>query len=125
MGLSNLPLSYCTNVHPGRSLAEVEQGLDEYTAPLRINYDSHNGHPYSSVGRVLIERNLVPREEMSMQRIRDWMAANPDEAAMSEVGPHAFPTFGRSATSFSMLARVINVFPNSFRASSFPAAISR
>jgi membrane-bound lytic murein transglycosylase A len=29
---------------------------------------------------VLIERNLVPREEMSMQRIRDWMAANPDEA---------------------------------------------
>jgi membrane-bound lytic murein transglycosylase A len=32
------------------------------------------------VGRVLIERNLVPREEMSMQRIRDWMAANPDEA---------------------------------------------
>jgi membrane-bound lytic murein transglycosylase A len=49
--------------------------------PLRINYDSHNGYPYSSIGRVLIERNLVPREEMSMQRIRDWMAAHPDEAA--------------------------------------------
>jgi len=38
MALSNLPLSYCTNVHPGRSLAEVEQGLDQYTAPLRVNY---------------------------------------------------------------------------------------
>src|SRR5438045_8726304 len=25
-------------------------------------------------------QNLVPREEMSMQRIRDWMAANPEEA---------------------------------------------
>jgi membrane-bound lytic murein transglycosylase A len=48
--------------------------------PLRLNYDSHNGYPYTAVGRVLIERNLVPREEMSMQRIRDWMAANPDEA---------------------------------------------
>jgi membrane-bound lytic murein transglycosylase A len=48
--------------------------------PLRINYDSHNGYPYSSIGRVLIERNLIPREEMSMQRIRDWMAAHPDEA---------------------------------------------
>ncbi len=48
--------------------------------PLRINYDSHNGYPYTAVGRVLIERNLVPREEMSMQRIRDWMAANRDEA---------------------------------------------
>src|SRR5262249_30243714 len=32
------------------------------------------------VGRALIERTLVPREEMSMLRIRDWMAANPDDA---------------------------------------------
>src|SRR5579872_211037 len=38
MGLSNLPLSYCTNVHPGRSLAEVELGLDNYTLALRENY---------------------------------------------------------------------------------------
>jgi hypothetical protein len=38
MPLSQLPLSYCTNVHPGRTLAEVEQGLDQYTAPLRTNY---------------------------------------------------------------------------------------
>ena len=47
---------------------------------LRINYDSHNGYPYRSIGRVLIERNLLPREGLSMQRIRDWMAANPEEA---------------------------------------------
>ena len=47
---------------------------------LRLNYDAHNGHPYTAVGRILIERNLVPREEMSMDRIRDWMEANPDEA---------------------------------------------
>jgi len=38
MALSTLPLSYCTNVHPGRSLAEVEEGLDRYTAALRENY---------------------------------------------------------------------------------------
>jgi membrane-bound lytic murein transglycosylase A len=47
---------------------------------VRLNYDAHNGHSYTAVGRVLIERNLVPREEMSMQRIRQWMAANPDQA---------------------------------------------
>jgi membrane-bound lytic murein transglycosylase A len=47
---------------------------------LRVNYDGHNGYPYTAVGRILIERNLIPREEMSMQRIRDWMKANPDEA---------------------------------------------
>src|SRR5262245_11537236 len=40
MAFSVLPLSYCTNVHPGRSLAEVDRGLDEYTAPLRANYGS-------------------------------------------------------------------------------------
>lgn len=32
------------------------------------------------VGRVLIDRNIIPKEEMSMQRIRDWMEANPEEA---------------------------------------------
>jgi membrane-bound lytic murein transglycosylase A len=47
---------------------------------LRVNYDAHNGYSYVPVGRVLIERNLVPREEMSLQRIREWMQANPEEA---------------------------------------------
>ncbi|MBI5113353.1 MAG: MltA domain-containing protein [Rhodovulum sp.] len=47
---------------------------------LRVNYDGHNGYPYTPVGRVLIERGHIPREEMSMARIRDWMLANPEEA---------------------------------------------
>ena len=49
--------------------------------PLRINYNSHNGYPYTSINRALMERNRIPREEMSTQRIRDWMTANPEEAA--------------------------------------------
>ncbi|MEZ6062228.1 MAG: metabolite traffic protein EboE [Planctomycetaceae bacterium] len=32
MTFSTLPLSYCTNVHPGRTLAEVLDGLNQYTA---------------------------------------------------------------------------------------------
>jgi peptidoglycan lytic transglycosylase A len=47
---------------------------------LRLNYDAHNGYPYMPVGRVLIDRNIIPREEMSMHRIREWMQANPEEA---------------------------------------------
>jgi len=35
MSLSTLPLSYCTNVHPGRSEAEVNSGLDRYTGAVR------------------------------------------------------------------------------------------
>jgi membrane-bound lytic murein transglycosylase A len=47
---------------------------------VRLNYDAHNGYPYTPVGRVLIERNIVPREQMSMQRIREYMEQNPDAA---------------------------------------------
>jgi membrane-bound lytic murein transglycosylase A len=49
-------------------------------AILRVNYDSHNGWPYTPVGRPLIDRKIIPKDEVSMQRIRDWMEANPDEA---------------------------------------------
>jgi membrane-bound lytic murein transglycosylase A len=47
---------------------------------LRVNYDSHNGWPYTPVGRVLVDRKLIPKEQVSMQSIRDWMEANPDPA---------------------------------------------
>lgn len=45
---------------------------------LRVNYDAHNGHPYTPVGRILIERGIIKREDMSMDAIRKWMAENPD-----------------------------------------------
>ena len=47
---------------------------------VRINYDAHNGYPYTPVGRILIDRGIVPRDQMSMQRIREWMEQNPDGA---------------------------------------------
>jgi membrane-bound lytic murein transglycosylase A len=59
----------------GSARVRLEDGL-----MLRINYDSHNGYPYVPVGRVLIERNIIPREQMSMERIREWMRLNPQEA---------------------------------------------
>jgi membrane-bound lytic murein transglycosylase A len=47
---------------------------------LRVNYDAHNGWPYTPVGRPLIDRNIIPKDEMSMDRLRAWMQANPDGA---------------------------------------------
>jgi membrane-bound lytic murein transglycosylase A len=47
---------------------------------LRINYDSHNGYPFVPLSRILIERHLIPREEMSLERIREWMRDNPESA---------------------------------------------
>ena len=45
-----------------------------------ILYGGKNGRQYVSIGRLLIERGLVPREEMSMQRIRAYLSENPDQA---------------------------------------------
>jgi len=47
---------------------------------LRVNYDSHNGWPYTPVGRILIDRGIMTKDEVSMQHIRQWMQANPEEA---------------------------------------------
>jgi membrane-bound lytic murein transglycosylase A len=61
--------------------------------PLRISYDSHNGYRMSSIERVLVDRNLIPRQEMSPQRIRDWMAAHPDEAAKVRAANRSYVFF--------------------------------
>ncbi|MFH1914195.1 MAG: murein transglycosylase A [Pseudomonadota bacterium] len=45
-----------------------------------VLYGGRNGHEYVSLGKVLINQGHVPREEMSMQRIREFLAANPDKA---------------------------------------------
>ncbi|MFY9836793.1 MAG: MltA domain-containing protein [Xanthobacteraceae bacterium] len=47
---------------------------------LRVNYDSHNGWPYTPVGRVLIDQKLMNKDQVSMQSIRDWMEANSEQA---------------------------------------------
>ena len=57
----------------GSARIQLEDG-----AMLRINYDAHNGHRYLPVGRVLIDRGEVSKEDMSMDRIRQWTLAAPD-----------------------------------------------
>ncbi len=48
----------------------------------RFGYAGQNGHAYVPVGRVLIERGELTREEVSMQAVRDWMRrAGPQAAA--------------------------------------------
>jgi membrane-bound lytic murein transglycosylase A len=61
--------------------------------PLRISYDSHNGYSYSSIERVLAERNLIPRKDLSKERIRAWTAAYPEEAAKARATNRAYMFF--------------------------------
>ena len=46
---------------------------------MRVNYDAQNGHPYFAVGKWLIDKKIYTKEEMSMERIRQWMTANPEQ----------------------------------------------
>lgn len=46
---------------------------------MRVNYSAHNGHAYTAVGRNLIEQGVIPREEMSMENIRMFIAEMPEE----------------------------------------------
>ena len=59
----------------GSARVRLEDG-----STMRINYDAHNGYPYTPVGRILIDRGIIPKEQMSMQKIREWMDQNPDGA---------------------------------------------
>ena len=61
--------------------------------PLRVSFDSHNGYRFSSIERVLIDRNLIPRNEISTQRIREWMATHPDEAATVRAANRSYVFF--------------------------------
>ena len=48
-------------------------------APLRVGYAGNNGHAYHAIGGDLIDRGIIAREEMSMQRIRAWLEQHPAE----------------------------------------------
>jgi membrane-bound lytic murein transglycosylase A len=47
---------------------------------LRVGYAAQNGHPYLAIGKALIERGALSRDNVSMQSIRAWLEAHPDEA---------------------------------------------
>jgi membrane-bound lytic murein transglycosylase A len=47
---------------------------------IRVGYAAQNGHPYLAIGRPLIDRGAIPADRVSMQSIRAWLLANPDEA---------------------------------------------
>lgn len=46
----------------------------------RVGYDAQNGHAYFAIGRELVRRGAMTTDQVSMQSIRAWLAANPKEA---------------------------------------------
>ncbi|MCM8597026.1 murein transglycosylase A [Accumulibacter sp.] len=44
---------------------------------VRLAYADQNGHPYQSIGRVLVDRGELTLEQASMAGIKQWARANP------------------------------------------------
>ena len=44
---------------------------------LKIGYADQNGHPYNSIGKLLVQRGELPLEKASMQGIKQWGKENP------------------------------------------------
>lgn len=47
----------------------------------RVGYDGQNGYPYTAIGKELIARGALTKDNVSMQSIREWLAANSKDAA--------------------------------------------
>ncbi len=46
---------------------------------VRLSFAAKTGHPYTSIGKLLVERGEMKLEDVSMQTIRAWLAAHPAE----------------------------------------------
>ncbi|MEQ1753556.1 MAG: murein transglycosylase A [Micropepsaceae bacterium] len=59
---------------------------------IRAAFDGQNGFPYTAIGRTLVSRGEIPRENLSMQSIRTWLQTNPTkaDALMNENASYVF-----------------------------------
>jgi peptidoglycan lytic transglycosylase A len=55
----------------GSGLIRLEGG-----GTLRLTYDGKNGHPYSSIGKLLIERGEIAPDGASMAAVKRWLRAD-------------------------------------------------
>lgn len=59
---------------------------------VRVGYDGQNGQPYVPIGKLLVERGDLTKENVSMQTIRAWIEAHPaaGKALMDENPSYVF-----------------------------------
>jgi membrane-bound lytic murein transglycosylase A len=47
---------------------------------MAVGYADQNGQPYTSIGKILIQRGEIEREDVSLFTIRQWLQQNPEQA---------------------------------------------
>ncbi len=46
---------------------------------IKVHYNGSNQHPYTSIGKYFIEKGIFTKEDISMQKMREWLLAHPDK----------------------------------------------
>jgi len=59
----------------GSGLIELDDGRT-----IRVGYDGKNGHPYTSVGQYVIGQGEISSSEMTLDRLKAWLRADPERA---------------------------------------------
>lgn len=83
----NLAIAYSNSLLDNFMMEVQGSGYIDYGdgRPLTFfGYGGKNGHPYRSIGKILIDRGEVAREDMSLQAIRQW-AERHSEADVREL----------------------------------------
>ena len=65
---------------------------------LRVGYDGQNGHPYYAIGRELVKRGYMDKDEVSMQTIRAFLESHPQEAQDIMNTNHSYVFFRKLTT---------------------------
>ena len=60
---------------------------------MRLAYSGKSGRPYTSIGRLLAERKILPRNDVNMESIRAWLAVHPKAAYELMVENESFVFF--------------------------------
>lgn len=59
----------------GSGVVQMDDG-----SVMRIGYAGQNGHVYYAVGKELVKRGYMNKDDVSLQSIRAWLAAHPSQA---------------------------------------------
>lgn len=76
------PVLLWVNSHIDRLFLEIQgSGIVELPNKTRVflGYAGENGAPYTAIGQVLMQKGLLSKEKISMQNIKTYLEAHPDE----------------------------------------------
>ena len=60
----------------GSGVVTLEEG-----GQVHVGYDAQNGQAYTAIGKELVNRGALAKGQVTMQSIRAWLKAHPDQAA--------------------------------------------